>query len=189
MSRCLDHPRDLVPGADGAATCQFCGASWMMPAEVEAIAAGALDLLAVETRETSAAFAKTRECPDCGALLTPMRIGKLDAWVERCAACERYWVERTDRRSLEAVAKSTARQRAFEALSPTERKEMAGSLAEAVAAAHESRPQLTPAQAGLRARAAPPRTARAPRPPPRGAARRRGAPGSWSGWRGPGCRG
>jgi membrane associated rhomboid family serine protease len=80
-----------------------------------------------------------------------MRIGKLEAWVERCAPCERYWVERMDRRSLEAIAKSAARQRAFESLSPAEKKELAGGLAEAVAEEHAAAPQITPVQAVLAA--------------------------------------
>jgi len=150
MSRCLDHPKELVPGPDGAQTCPACGAAWMMPYEVEAIAAGALEILSIETREKSAAFARPRECPDCHAMLAPLRIGKMEAWVERCASCERYWVERADRRSLEMLAKSAVRQRAFQAMDPAERKELAGGLAAAVAESHPA-PRLSPVQVVLAA--------------------------------------
>jgi membrane associated rhomboid family serine protease len=74
---------------------------------------------------------KPRNCPQCSALMAGMRIGKLEAWVDRCPACELYWVERTDARSMDMLLKSAARQKAFASMSEKERKELASGIAEA----------------------------------------------------------
>ncbi|MCL2012764.1 MAG: rhomboid family intramembrane serine protease [Cystobacterineae bacterium] len=129
MSRCIEHPRKLSPGPDGILTCRVCESAWMTPEEMEAMAEGALEFLSVETREKSGAFAKSYRCPDCEGLMTPMRIGGLDGWVEYCGVCNRYWADRVDRRSLQMIAKRIERQKAFGTLSSTEKKELAADLA------------------------------------------------------------
>jgi membrane associated rhomboid family serine protease len=74
---------------------------------------------------------KPRSCPQCNAVMAGMRIGKLEAWVDRCPACELYWVEKSDARSIDMLLKSAARQKAFASMSATERKELAQGIAEA----------------------------------------------------------
>lgn len=150
MSQCLEHPKkELAPGPDGALACSLCGSAWMTPTEVDGLAAGALESLTVETREKSGAFAKRRHCLECRGVLTPMRIGRLDGWVERCAECDRYWVDQVDRRSFQMLSRNTARQKAFDTLAPEEKRELASGIAESVGASHE--PQLSGGQVLLAA--------------------------------------
>ena len=130
MSRCIEHAKALSPGPEGALTCRICNASWMSPEEMEALAKGALGFLTVETREKCGAFAKNLHCPDCEGLLTPMRIGKLDGWVEYCGICERYWVDRVDKRSLQMLTKREEKQKAYGTLSPEEKKELVSAMAQ-----------------------------------------------------------
>jgi membrane associated rhomboid family serine protease len=157
MQRCPEHSKDLVAGPSGVPTCPICGSSWMTAAEVEALGAGALAHLSVETREDCGAFAKTRLCLDCARPLVPMRVGQGDGWVERCGDCERYWVDRVDRRAFEALARRSAARVAMETLDPHERRELAAGLAEFVAkpGLPVLTPILTPAQLVLAALGAP----------------------------------
>lgn len=65
--------------------------------------------------------------------MTPLRIARLEAWLERCPGCERLWVEVSDLRSLKMVAAAQARQAAWATLDEGERRELAAGVAEAVA--------------------------------------------------------
>jgi membrane associated rhomboid family serine protease len=63
--------------------------------------------------------------------MMPMRIGKTEAWIERCDTCALYWVEKSDSRTVDMLLKSHARQRAFASMTPQDRKELASGIAEA----------------------------------------------------------
>jgi membrane associated rhomboid family serine protease len=77
------------------------------------------------------ALSKPRQCPKCSAPMAALRIGKTQGWVEKCAACELYWVEKIDFRTMEMLLKSHARQKAFQSMTQQERTELAQGLAEA----------------------------------------------------------
>jgi membrane associated rhomboid family serine protease/Zn-finger nucleic acid-binding protein len=97
-------------------------------------AAGPVDeWLEVEGRSDAIAFKKPRACPECATTMAPLRIARLEAWIERCPSCERHWVEPSDLRSLKMVATSQARRDAWSTLDESERKELAAGVAEAVA--------------------------------------------------------
>src|SRR6185436_20752316 len=87
--------------------------------------------LALETDEKSGAFAKTRTCPTCSAPMAPWRIGKLQAWVERCPACELYWLEKQDVRTLQMLSKKRSTAQAFASIPKAERDEMTQGVAAA----------------------------------------------------------
>ncbi len=141
--RCPDHPRDL--NADGA--CPFCAGALLEGAQLEALSAGALGQLSVEGRDDSPAFARVRVCPSCAVPMAPLRIGLLEAWVEKCPQCERYWVERSDRPVLARVRVRTKLERSYQALPEAERKELARDLA--VATGEDPDENLSPVQAVL----------------------------------------
>ncbi|MDX2015415.1 MAG: rhomboid family intramembrane serine protease [Myxococcaceae bacterium] len=132
MSRCPDHARELAPDPSGL-QCPLCRGTLMTHAQL-VDAAGAVDeVLEVEARADAIAYKKPRACPDCATAMTPLRIARLEAWVERCPSCERHWVEVSDLRSLKMVSRSQARREAWATLDETERKELAAGVAEAVA--------------------------------------------------------
>jgi len=81
MSRCPDDGRPLNAEPGGALVCPGCKGSTLAEADLEA---PVRESLALETREGSGAFARERRCPSCEAPMAPWRIGKMDAWVERC---------------------------------------------------------------------------------------------------------
>ena len=84
----------------------------------------------------------------CGRPMVPLRLAQLDAWVERCPACEVLWVEKQDRRSLVLCTKQKARKVAYQSFSPKEREVMATELAQDVA---PDAPSLSPFHALLAA--------------------------------------
>lgn len=129
MATCPDHPRELVAAPAGR-TCPFCRGLLLAPAELERTRPGAANVLEVETRATALPFKKPRRCPDCAQQMTPLRIGRLEAWVEKCPACEALWVEAGDLASLTLVTKSVERQDAWAAMDATERSEAAKALAD-----------------------------------------------------------
>lgn len=145
---CPDDQRALVARADGASVCPSCQGAWLGEVELEALAPGVVAQLALETREGSGAFTKVCVCPECSAPLAPWRMAKLEAWLERCPACERYWAQKQDLRSLEMMGRQAARERAMKSLSPQERKEFASALAQSVVV-EEPAPELTPVQLAL----------------------------------------
>jgi membrane associated rhomboid family serine protease len=105
-----------------------------MTHEALVAAAGPVDeVLEVEGRTDAIAYKKPRACPECATTMTPLRIARLEAWVERCPSCERHWVEPSDLRSLKMVSTSQARREAWATLDDTERRELAAGFAEAVA--------------------------------------------------------
>lgn len=146
MSRCPDDGRPLSADAGGALVCAACGGAAIAEADFEAPVRAALSL---ETRETSGAFVRERRCPSCEAPMAPWRIGKMDAWVERCPVCELCWLDRQDRRTLEQLGRRRARAEAMQTLKPAERAELASDLAAATAAALPQ--SLSPAHALLAA--------------------------------------
>ncbi len=116
--RCPDHPRELVNKR-----CPMCQGELQTTPELGEGAA----LLTPDP----AALAKKRDCPGCGAPMTHLRIGQTQAWVEHCDTDDLNWVEKSDLRTIDMLLKSQARQKAFASMSESERKELAGGLAEA----------------------------------------------------------
>lgn len=128
MPNCPDHSRPLTATASGR-ECPFCHGRFVTRAELEALAPGANARLVVESREDASVFARTRSCPDCAAVMTPLRIQKLEAWLEVCPQCDGLWVEPADTRTLEMLARRESAQAAWQTFSPDERKEIASALA------------------------------------------------------------
>lgn len=129
MPACPDHPRELVAGTNGK-TCPHCKGTLMGAAELEALVPHSEALLEPEARSDALPFKKRRACPECGETMVPLRIGRLEAWVERCPSCELLWVESADVASLKLVTKSVARQEAWQSIDASTRAEMAKDLAE-----------------------------------------------------------
>lgn len=102
----------------------------MTGGELETKIRGASGVLELETRQDAIPFKKPRSCPDCAQVMAPMRIGRLEAWVERCPTCEGLWVEASDLSSIELVTRSIGRQEAWQSLDDGTRKEIARDLAE-----------------------------------------------------------
>ena len=101
MALCPDDARELAPDPSGSLGCKLCGGALCTEGELEAIAPSSVEALKVEVRPDSGAFARTRACPTCRSPMVPMRMGQLDAWLEKCPSCEGYWVERQDRRAFQ----------------------------------------------------------------------------------------
>lgn len=129
MATCPDHARELVDGPSGRG-CPFCAGVLLTPGELEQQRSGAATVLEVEAREDALPFKKPRRCPDCGQPMTPLRIGRLEAWIEKCPACELLWVERTDLASLSLVTKTIQRQDAWASMDGAARAEAAKELAD-----------------------------------------------------------
>src|SRR5439155_14281834 len=100
--RCPDDGRELA-GDDAQSVCRVCQGVLMSSAELTEWSAEASAQLAIETNEKSGAFARTRSCPQCSAPMAPWRIGKLQAWLERCPSCEVYWLEKQDVRTVQML--------------------------------------------------------------------------------------
>lgn len=129
MASCPDHPRELVVGAMGR-TCPHCKGTLTTLSDLEATVPHAASVLEPETRTESIPFKKRRSCPDCAQTMVPLRIGRLEGWVERCPSCELLWVESGDLTSLRLVTKAVARQEAWQSIDAGTRAEMAKDLAE-----------------------------------------------------------
>ncbi|MBL8917477.1 MAG: rhomboid family intramembrane serine protease [Myxococcaceae bacterium] len=129
MATCPDHPRELAAATPGRA-CPFCRGVLLTTEELEHERPGAGAVLEVEGRDDALPFKKPRRCPDCGGPMTPLRIGRLEAWVEKCAACELLWVERGDLTSLALVTKTIQRQDAWASMDSATRAEAAKELAD-----------------------------------------------------------
>ncbi|PTL76063.1 rhomboid family intramembrane serine protease [Vitiosangium sp. GDMCC 1.1324] len=144
MSHCPDDGKPLV--ARGAElSCPGCGGSCLSLAELEKAAPGVREQLGVETRETSGAFTRTRLCPGCGAVMAPLRMARLEAWLEHCTACELYWADRQDRRTLQMLSKREARRSVVASMPEKERQELARELA----VVPETGPSLSPVHTTL----------------------------------------
>jgi membrane associated rhomboid family serine protease len=130
---CPDDASPLAAAPDGLLSCKRCGGALCSASELDALIPDATETLMPETRQESAAFRRMRRCPACQATLVPLRIGRLEAWVERCPTCETYWLDRLDRSSLSLVARQQARVDAFASFSAQERQELAADLAQAAA--------------------------------------------------------
>lgn len=128
--------------------CPFCQGAWLAEGGVELLSPGVCAQLAPEARHDSAAFAKVRRCPECARPMTPWRIGMLEAWLEKCPACERYWAEKQDLRTLEMIGQRHARAKAMKTFTPEERRELAGGLAQSVVD-EDRTPDLSPLQWAL----------------------------------------
>ena len=100
----------------------------MSSTELEARVAGGPALLSAQPPKIRL---RERRCPQCEVPMAPLRIGKAEAFIERCPSCESLWVEKPDLRTLELLAKSAARQAAYASMSDAEKKELASGLAEA----------------------------------------------------------
>jgi membrane associated rhomboid family serine protease len=146
VTRCPDHPRELVETSEGR-QCPHCKGLLSTTSQVVDIAGPADELLEPETRLDSIPFKKPRACPECATTMTPLRIARLEAWIEKCPACELHWVEASDLRSLGLVKKSLARQDAWSSMDATERKELAADLAEAEVPKSEFVEELTMGEA------------------------------------------
>lgn len=120
--KCPDHAKALKD-----LRCPTCLGELMAESELEARVSGGPALLRPDPR----ARVKPRQCPQCSLVMAPLRIGKAEAFIERCASCESLWVEKADLRTLELLAKSAARQAAYASMSDAEKKELAQGLAEA----------------------------------------------------------
>ncbi len=129
MANCPDHPRALVAGESGRA-CPFCRGALVMADELEARFPGTAEIIELETRTDALPFKKPRACPDCAASMAPWRIGRLEAWLDRCPGCEALWVEASAVASLKLVTKSTARADAWASMETKDRAEIAQGLAE-----------------------------------------------------------
>lgn len=128
--RCPDHPKELIPDQHGRPSCPFCKGALLSYEELgEAVAS----MLAVETREKSAAFTKTRHCPSCSSPMTPLRIGKMEAWLEKCPSCELHWAEKQDLNTIAAQSRQKLMRDTYESFSEEEKKEIARDIAAATA--------------------------------------------------------
>lgn len=135
-STCPDDGLPLKPERDGTFTCNRCGGALWAVAELEARAPGVAAQLALETDPNSGGHAHPRLCGDCGAPMAPWRIGRSEAWLEKCPSCEHLWLERQDRRTVEMLCRQQARQAAYQTFDAKERQELAGGIAESVAELH-----------------------------------------------------
>ena len=120
--KCPDHAKELKD-----LRCPTCLAELMASSELESRVTGGPALLAPDPK----ARVKPRACPQCSLVMVPLRIGKAEAFIERCTSCESLWVEKSDLRTLEMLAKSAARQAAYASMTDAEKKELAQGLAEA----------------------------------------------------------
>jgi membrane associated rhomboid family serine protease/Zn-finger nucleic acid-binding protein len=123
---CPDDQRPLVVAKDGAHSCPLCRGRLVDAASLKG---EVHDILAVETRTKSPAFARQRLCPACTALMAPWRIGQLEAWLERCPQCQVLWVETLDQRTLEKQAFNRVASQVYQSLSVDEKKTLAKGLA------------------------------------------------------------
>lgn len=136
--KCPDHAKELKD-----LRCPTCLGELMALSELEMRVRGGPALLAPDAK----ARVKPRQCPQCSLVMMPLRIGKAEAFIERCTSCESLWVEKSDLRTLEMLAKSAARQAAYASMSDAEKKELASGLAEATKV--DTGPDVGVAQAAL----------------------------------------
>lgn len=129
MANCPDHARALVDGALGRA-CPFCRGCLMSAAQLEGAVPGTSTVIEPEARADTLPSRNPRACPDCAQRMAPWRIGRLEAWVERCPSCEQLWVDAADLASLRLVTKSIARQDAWASMDDAARGEIARGLAD-----------------------------------------------------------
>ncbi|MBK7859588.1 MAG: rhomboid family intramembrane serine protease [Archangiaceae bacterium] len=136
--KCPDHARELKD-----LRCPVCLGELMAESELETRVPGALALLSAAV----GARTRPRTCPQCETAMNSLRIGKAEAFVERCPSCETFWVEKADLKTLDLFAKSAARQAAFASMSDAEKRELASGLAEATKV--DTGPDVGVAQAAL----------------------------------------
>lgn len=137
--KCPDHPgRELFN-----LKCPVCQGELLTESELETRLPGSTAQLTPDSK----ARAKPRQCPQCAVPMFPNRIGKVEAFIERCPQCEALWVERADLKTLELLSKAAARQAAYASMSEAEKKELAEGLAEATKV--DTGPDVGVAQAAL----------------------------------------
>lgn len=129
MANCPDHARELTTAPLGRA-CPFCRGVLVSLPDLEAAVPETTTVIEVESRLDALPFKKRRACPDCAVTMTPWRIGRLEAWVEKCPSCELLWVEASDLASLKLVTKTIARQDAWASMDTKSRTEIAQGLAD-----------------------------------------------------------
>ncbi len=126
---CPDDQRPLQPHPAGGA-CRVCGGVLCNADALTVLVPDANpEGLAPETRSDAPVLTKPRACPEDATPMTPLRIGKMEAWIERCPQCSRCWVERIDQRTLALHARQSRVQGAYASFTETERKELASDLA------------------------------------------------------------
>jgi membrane associated rhomboid family serine protease len=106
----------------------MCEALFATPAQLEIQFPNFTSVICVETRDNASCFRRPLSCPTCEVTMIPYRIGAFETWVEKCASCENYFLQRQPAVSLDAHLKKLAREKAFQSFSPEERKEIAGGL-------------------------------------------------------------
>ncbi len=89
---------------------------------------GAAAALVVESREDAGCYARVRPCPSCQAPMVPFRLEKMEAWIERCQACELHWIDALDVRVLERYGQRRAIAGAVASMSKEEQLQMAKDL-------------------------------------------------------------
>ena len=129
MANCPDHARELTTAPLGRA-CPFCRGVLVSLPELETTVPETATVIEVESRLDALPYKKRRACPDCAVTMTPLRIGRLEAWVEKCPSCELLWVEASDLASLRLVTKTIARQDAWASMDTKARTEIAQGLAD-----------------------------------------------------------
>lgn len=129
MASCPDHARELVTGADGRA-CPFCRGRFVTPSQLNDIDPEVTQVLAPETRADALPFKKRRACPDCATTMAPLRLGRLEAWIEQCPQCEGAWVEPADVKSIALIVSGQRRHDAWSSMDASERQAIARDLAE-----------------------------------------------------------
>lgn len=83
-----------------------------------------------ESQADSPAFARTRPCPACGAVMAPWRLAdSVHLHVERCPACGGAWLDAADESALLRRQHQARVSQAWSSLAPEERREMAQTLA------------------------------------------------------------
>jgi membrane associated rhomboid family serine protease len=113
---------------DAAGDCRRCGTGWRTEDDVRARGATAFGRLALDDGR-SVGPSRSLSCSVCRAPLAPWRLGKLDIWLYRCAACAGWTCPRGTLATLARVDDQLQRQAAFESFSPDERAQMAREIA------------------------------------------------------------
>lgn len=77
--------------------------------------------------------------------MAPWRIGDVDAWLEKCPACDCFWVEKLDQRTLARQRYNQAARQAYDEMSSAEKEDLKQGLATAVSSEYGA-PEISPIQ-------------------------------------------
>jgi hypothetical protein len=93
-------PKDahLLEDVEGLGYCPCCRGRLLTPAILDEVFPGYTSSLQVETDIRSSVFADVHECPECSALMVPLRGPFGHTGVERCWSCDLYWLEESSLR-------------------------------------------------------------------------------------------